>query len=200
MIEFQKKQHVSISAYQKPKNGNVLCGDSYVVVEKENYVVCAVSDGLGSGEQAYASSDTVMEVIRQNHHEDVKKIVELCNKSLASKRGVVLTVIKFDRKDREVHYSNIGNIGFLFYSSKGQMIRPIPYRGFLSGRKINVKTESFPYDPGSIFVIFSDGIKLSGLKHENLTDMRSQEEAGRFIERHVSSVDDDLTLLVGQLH
>ncbi|WP_216831437.1 PP2C family serine/threonine-protein phosphatase [Alkalihalobacterium elongatum] len=200
MIEFKRKQHVSVSAYQKPKEGNFLCGDSYVVVESEEYVICAVADGLGSGEEAHASSTTVVNVIKQHHHESVKRLVELCNNNLVSQRGVVLTVVKFDQREKKAHFGSVGNIGFLFYSSSGQIIRPMPRRGFLSGRRINVKTECFPFDPGSIFVIYSDGVHLSGIKHENLTDLRSQEEASRFIEKHVKANDDDMTLLVGQLH
>ncbi|OLO36383.1 hypothetical protein BTR23_15015 [Alkalihalophilus pseudofirmus] len=200
MIEFLLKEHVNIATYQKPKEGNSLNGDSFVVLEVDGYVVCAVSDGLGSGEHAHSSSVSVMNVIKQNHEKSVKEIIQRCNETLVAKRGVVLTVVKFDCKKKNVHYSSIGNIGFLFYSANGQMIRPIPNRGFLSGRKVDVKTEQFPYDSGSTFVIFSDGVKLSSLKRENLIDLCSEEKAKQFIQKHVQVTEDDITILIGQLH
>ncbi|WP_209125111.1 PP2C family serine/threonine-protein phosphatase [Alkalihalobacillus sp. BA299] len=199
MIDFHQKQHVYVSTYQQPKKGNTLCGDSYLVVESDDYVICAVSDGLGSGEPAHAASVTVMNVIKENHRKSVQMMVELCNEKLVAKRGVVLTIVKFDCRERTAYYSSIGNVGFLFYSPKGQMLRPIPNRGFLCGRKVGVKTECFPYEPGSVFVMYSDGVKLSGLKRENLIDLNSREKASHFIEKHVNTTDDDLAILIGQL-
>src|SRR5699024_9744477 len=90
--------YVDVAVYQKTKVGNHLCGDSYFYKETDDGFICALADGLGSGEYAKESSDIVMDVIRHHMGASVKDLVKKCNKRLYGKRGVVLGILKFDFK------------------------------------------------------------------------------------------------------
>ena len=58
--------------------------------------ICALADGLGSGEFAKDSADAVMEEIENYADESIETIVKKCNEVLVKKRGVVLGIIKLD--------------------------------------------------------------------------------------------------------
>src|SRR5699024_10385072 len=67
---------VQVAVYQKAKSNNYYCGDSYFYTETENEFVCALADGLGSGEFAKESSQAVIDIIRNNINANVEQHVK----------------------------------------------------------------------------------------------------------------------------
>ncbi|UOE94369.1 PP2C family serine/threonine-protein phosphatase [Alkalihalobacillus sp. LMS39] len=199
VVEYKIHDHVKVAVYQQAKAGNYCCGDSYVMIETKQYFLCAIADGLGSGEGAWISSDEVMKMIKEFHHEPIEALMKRCNEALVGKRGAVLTVLKVDYEENLLHYSNVGNIGFIYYLQNGEVIRPIPTRGFLSGRKTTIKVERYPYKSGSAFLLYSDGMKLSSSKQLNTAMLQSPDEAADFIRENIENKADDLTVLIGQI-
>ncbi|ADC49898.1 MULTISPECIES: SpoIIE family protein phosphatase [Alkalihalophilus] len=199
MISLYENKHIEVAAVQQPKPGNVHCGDAHVVVEEEDFTLCAVVDGLGSGEGASESADAAIEVIKENRFLEVDEIVTRCNQAMVNKRGAVLTLVKVDFQKEEVIYCNFGNIGFVMYEPDGTTLQPIPIRGYLSGRKVMVKSKHFSYKKGSIFMLYSDGVKIPFSKKNLLTLGSLKEEF-----KHLLTLDrfavDDVTLLVGKLN
>ncbi|UTW70486.1 hypothetical protein KHA80_08850 [Anaerobacillus sp. HL2] len=114
MINTQKFNYAEVASYQVAKEKNLWCGDSFFYLETEHYFICAVSDGLGSGMIAHTSSKIVMSYIRKNHDQDLTELMSECNDLLINKRGVVLSIIKVDYLNKEISYSNMGNINCIF--------------------------------------------------------------------------------------
>ncbi|WP_078551286.1 PP2C family serine/threonine-protein phosphatase [Bacillus alkalicellulosilyticus] len=199
MVEFTKFDSVKVAIYQKAKQGNDLCGDSYVIIETDRYFLCAIADGLGSGEGAHCASVEAITIIKENHDAPVEVLMSKCNEAQLSRRGIVMTIVKIDYEQQRIHYSNVGNIGFVFYLPSGKVVRPIPQRGFLSGRKVMIKEESFPYESGSTFILYSDGLHSSNIKPLNLTTLHSPDDATEFIRKNIKNKEDDLTVLIAQI-
>ena len=152
-------KRTNMFVFQQAKSGHQYCGDSYYYIETDTYFVCAISDGLGSGVEAYSSSSLVMEMIESSHHEDVHEIMRRCNKVLIKERGVVLTIIKVNFYNQHITYSNIGNITFTLFLPDGEIVRPIPSRGFLSGKwKQKIKVKHLQYKQNSWFIMCTDGV------------------------------------------
>lgn len=198
MLKFQSYRELDVAVLQQAKGCNKMCGDSYLLLETEDYFLCAIADGLGSGEFANQSSLDAITVIKENEKKDVWTLLELCNRSQFAKRGVVITILKFDYQKKEVQYSNVGNISFIFTLPNGKVIRPIPKRGFLSGKKLDVKKEKFPLLTGSTFLLFSDGISLQG-NPQHLSKLHSVNDAADFIHHYVKGNEDDRTIMMGRL-
>jgi negative regulator of sigma-B (phosphoserine phosphatase) len=199
MVTIYQDDKLEVAVFEQAKQGNACSGDAHTVIHRTDYAVCAVIDGLGSGEGALQSATAALGVIEAHHHKSVEQMVELCNGALSNQRGAVLTVIKVDYKRQEVRYCNFGNVGFIMYLPDGRTIQPIPARGYLSGKKRQLDESSFPYIKGSVFLLYSDGVKKRPMK-EKLMQLTSPKVISDTFFSSDCFASDDVTLLVGKLH
>lgn len=199
MIEHQQLEKADISVYQVAKKGNWCSGDAFYTVRTNDYILCAVADGLGSGEEAMEAAAIAMNVIKEDHHLNLDTIMDHCNNVLWGTRGVVLTILKIDIHSNIIEYTNVGNIACTFYKPSGDMIRPLPSRGYLSGKRKAFKIQRIPYEKDMIFILYSDGLIFDPMYHTLFTKNETPE---RIIERVVSLMEnsnDDTTILVGKV-
>lgn len=152
------EKKVQVSVYQRPKKGNYSCGDSYFYTETENEFVCAIADGLGSGDLAKESSQVVIDIIKRNPYATVEQLVKMCNKELLDKRGVVLGILKLDFKLKMYSFSSIGNIGVMSVTKDKKKRRNIPNAGYLAGYPRSFKVEQKQLETEMNFIMFSDGV------------------------------------------
>ncbi|WP_077625232.1 SpoIIE family protein phosphatase [Sediminibacillus massiliensis] len=186
---------MEVSVFQQPKKGNYYCGDSYYYKETENEFICALADGLGSGEYAKESSQIVMDIIEENVHADVEQLIRICNEKLVGKRGVVLGVLKVNFRTNAYTFSSIGNIGIMTITEKQEKKRSIPNSGYLGGYRRPFKVFDGVLDPGIIFIMFSDGV--------NSMDLSAKYFLGKDVDRITETYaaiggknrDDDTTLI-----
>ncbi|WP_059105948.1 SpoIIE family protein phosphatase [Shouchella shacheensis] len=200
MVTYYRDEHSDIATAQRIKSGNNKCGDAYVVLQKGTYSVCAVVDGLGSGEGAHLSAEAAIDVIKENHLKDVKTILEECNKVLARKRGAVMTLVKIDYNKEVMAYANFGNIGFALYNPDGTTVQPLPKRGYLCGRNTEIASSEYGYMQGSMFLLYSDGVEEVPSRQLLFTRFQGQDTANHSVfnvERYKEN--DDATLMVGRL-
>jgi negative regulator of sigma-B (phosphoserine phosphatase) len=183
--------------YQVPKKGQSCCGDSYITIIEQDYAVIALADGLGSGEQAKISSESVMEIVRQFHNEDIHSLLKRCNQALKSSRGAAVAIAKIYFPIQEVVYSCVGNIRFIIVSPSGKTTYPLPKVGYLSGKPITPSIQRFYYAPNSFFIMNSDGIRTISSK-EILPYGNSLPELIRSADKDNSKMD-DATMLIGKI-
>lgn len=193
-----KKQNVHVLAYQTSKNGNVFCGDSYYFTSTDEYFVCVVADGLGSGEFANEASAAVIDTITLHHSKSVEELMDMSNKVLVKKRGAAVCIFKVDYSSRVIQYSSVGNIRFFLYSSKGKLTYPLPVTGFLSGRPQVYHTQSLPVEPNDKFLIFTDGYNIQGVK-SLLNGFLPLENIADLIIKKYANTNDDATFILGSL-
>lgn len=198
MIQIEENNHVYAYAYQMQKEGKTLCGDSFLIKATEDYFICAVADGLGSGERAYESSSAIKEVVEELHAEDVGLMIEKSNEVLKNKRGATVAIFKAYFKQNQFTFSSVGNIRFVLYSPSGTFVYPLPVLGYMSGKPQKFRVQSFAYDPGAKFIIHSDGLNIPAVK-SLLKDNRTIEDISNQLEPYTISRQDDLTYVVGQL-
>jgi len=191
-------QHIQAIAYQVPKGGNVFNGDSIYMKVTDEYFICAVCDGLGSGEYAFHSSDAVRKEVEKNHDKDVEVLIEYCNQVLKDKRGATLCILKVHFLQGTFTYSTVGNNQFVLSCPSGRFIYPLPIPGYLSGRPQKYRSDTYSYEKGSIFIIHTDGLAITDLK-SLASSSSSFEEIFNYIENHAKTGKDDLTCIVGQL-
>ncbi|MEN1970539.1 SpoIIE family protein phosphatase [Lentibacillus sp. N15] len=189
------KSKVQVAVYQKAKKGNVYCGDSYYYMETEDEFVCAIADGLGSGEFAKESSQIVIDIIKSNIHASVKQIVKRCNDQLFRKRGVVLGILKINFSSGQYSFSSIGNIGIITVSREGRKKRNIPNSGYLAGYPRPFKVVSDKLAPQMNFIMFSDGVTDSDLSQKFILNRNVTAITNAYSAMHGESQNDDTTLI-----
>ncbi|KAA0544565.1 SpoIIE family protein phosphatase [Bacillus sp. BGMRC 2118] len=190
-------ENLEIYITQRSKEGQSSCGDSYITMSDKDYAIIALADGLGSGELAKESSIEVVNTIKQYHGEDVHSLFNRCNQSLRTKRGVALAIAKVYFTSNEIVYSCIGNIRFTIISPSGKSTFPLPKYGYLSGRPVSPTIHRIPYDPYSVFVMNSDGVKTTSTRELTILQ-HSLQDMLTFLERNITERD-DATLLVGKI-
>lgn len=146
-----------IAIFQKKKQGQYLCGDSYFYKEFDDELICVIADGLGSGVYAKESADAVIEVIKDNPRASEEVILDKCIKQLAYKRGVVLGILKIDVKAKKFTFSTIGNIGLITVDGTKKN-RNIPNPGYLAGYKRDFKVMNGELKTNMAFYLSSDGL------------------------------------------
>lgn len=197
MKHFVKKE-VEVFVHQRTKDGNEQCGDGYFYTCTDRYFICVLADGLGSGRNAFESSYAVVSIVEQFHDEEVDSIMRRCNEVLAQKRGAAVAIFKVYFAKKEFVYSCVGNIRFFLYSSSGKLTYPLPVTGYLSGKPQNFRTQRYPYEQDSKFLIYSDGFHFQGLKTMLSTLLPLQNVAAE-IKRKPSQSSDDATFIIGSL-
>ncbi|GGB55466.1 SpoIIE family protein phosphatase [Virgibacillus dakarensis] len=190
-----KENRVEVAVYQRAKKGNFHCGDSYYYIETENEFVCAIADGLGSGEFAKESSQIVIDIIKNNIHATVEHIVKQCNEQLFRKRGVVLGILKLTFLSGQYSFSSIGNIGVLTITRDGKRKRNIPNSGYLAGYHRTFKVITDKLEPHMIFLMFSDGVTDADLSQKFILNRDVNDITNTYAHLHSESQNDDTTLI-----
>lgn len=186
---------IQVAIYQKAKSNNYYCGDSYFYTETENEFVCALADGLGSGEFAKESSQVVIDIIRNNIHGTVEQLVKKSNKQLLGKRGVVLGILKIDFKAQSYSFSSIGNIGIMTITNCNKKKRNIPNAGYLAGYHRSFKVTQEKLEPNMKFIMFSDGVLDRELSQKYFLYQNVQDITNSFAAADQGTRVDDTTLI-----
>jgi negative regulator of sigma-B (phosphoserine phosphatase) len=197
-MERLANKFIEMIAGSHSKGGNLFCGDTYFVDQKDDEFICLLADGLGSGEHAYESSFAASKVVEQSwHSETVNDLMEAINQSLHHKRGAAVALFKINFSTRQFEYSCVGNIRFYLYGPDGKLTYPLPVTGYLSGRPQRYRMERFPYEQGSKFLVHSDGISL--LNTKELMRYRTTEQIAAELNDVAVISNDDATFIIGNL-
>ncbi|WP_062350885.1 PP2C family serine/threonine-protein phosphatase [Bacillus kwashiorkori] len=193
----EKKINLLVS--QMVKKGNDVNGDSYFYYVDDDVFVCVLADGLGSGEGAFESSSIVIETVKENPHLDVVTLMEFCNEALFLKRGAAVTILKFHFDKKQFDYCSIGNIRFTMYSPSGKFTHPLPVTGYICGKPLTFRKQTFSYEPLSLFLFYTDGLEINNSK-EVLSKYNTVDSiANKVTADYMKKNNDDITFIVGKL-
>ena len=122
----------------------------------EGRVIAAVIDGLGGGEEAARAARAAEQTIRTYAEWPLQELVQRSHAALHSTRGAVMALLRLDQEGHQAHFTGVGNIGVQVYSR--QPIKPISKNGIIGYRLPTLLELRYVYDPGDIFVLYSDGV------------------------------------------
>ncbi|MEN2769203.1 indirect negative regulator of sigma-B activity [Ornithinibacillus xuwenensis] len=185
---------VKVSVFQEAKNGNVECGDSYYYQETDEGFICALADGLGSGQYAKESSKIVIDIIEENFTLKPEELIVKCNKQLIGKRGAVLAIFKMDYVAHAYTISLIGNIGVMSVSGDKKR-KYIPIVGYLSGCNNNLKVIREPLEEEMNFIMYTDGVTNQDLSQNYFYDKDVERITKCFALKNDGPRKDDTTLI-----
>jgi serine phosphatase RsbU (regulator of sigma subunit) len=184
----------------RPKQGQNVSGDTYVIREQDAHTLfVAVIDGLGGGEEAAKAARAAENVINEHVSWPLQEIMRLSHTALQGTRGAVISLLRLDEVARHADYVGVGNIGAHVYSR--QPIKPITKSGIVGFRMPPTMLElHYQYDPGDVFVLYSDGISSRFGQTVGLNALQSpQQFAEDILTNHGKTVDDS-TVVVVQTH
>jgi len=177
--------------FSRPYKGLSICGDSFVVEEREGEVLAAVIDGLGHGYESSVAAVRAVEVIREHADLSVGAILQRCHQELRPTRGAAVGVIKV-AANGEGEFCGIGNIEV--QSLHGQPPSIFCLAGIVGHNMRTSKVMRVAMKPGDIYCLMSDGVSTRG-------DLKSclpgpPETVARRIVEHWGRDHDDATALI----
>jgi serine/threonine protein phosphatase PrpC len=122
----------------------------------EGVVLASVIDGLGGGLEAERAASLAAETLRRNPAMPLQELIRRSHAALHSTRGAVIGLLRLELVANQATYVGVGNIGVQVYSR--QPIKPISKNGILGFRLPNLLELRYSYDPGDLFVLYSDGV------------------------------------------
>ena len=194
------------------KLARTMSGDAFWYAETGRRVWIAVADGLGSGPEAARASRAAIDCLRTlvlNPSESdettsllaprqVEHLIMACDRALCGTRGAALGLALLDAGAREGHYAAIGNIEMRLI---GQMSKhPVGTPGIVGAGVRKIRVQTFPYVPGDLVLLHSDGLSSHFDLDETLANARSLEALGEALVRDQGHAHDDLTLLLLRQH
>ncbi|WP_277584672.1 PP2C family serine/threonine-protein phosphatase [Psychrobacillus antarcticus] len=197
MINFSDDK-VELFVYQEAKSGNVQSGDTYYITKTDDFMLCAIADGLGNGPVAKESADVIPEILENYKEETLDELLLRCNDLMFQKRGAAVAIVKIDYRDQTISYSCVGNVKFYMYKrATDKMIYPLPVMGYLSGRKQKTNTQTYACDKNDLFMLHSDGVVMRSPK----STLKNANNAQCLYETVFKEIEhgDDSTFIVGSL-
>jgi serine phosphatase RsbU (regulator of sigma subunit) len=179
----------------KPKEGQSVSGDAYLVAELDEMYMTVVADGLGSGLDAAQAAQLAVRTVGEHLWADLPSILRQCHTALRGTRGAVMSLLKIEVDARRVSYAGIGNVNLRSWTAGG--FHPINAYGIVGSRWPQVRAFSGAYTPGDMYVLSTDGItRQFGLDRIPGTPGQSLQALAEHIAAHFGRPEDDVTVLV----
>lgn len=180
----------------RPKQGQHVSGDIYVVREQDEHtLLAAVIDGLGGGEEAARAARIAEQVISEHVAWPLQEIMRRSHSALHGTRGAVISLLRLDADACHAAYVGVGNIGAHVYSR--QPIKPITKSGIVGFRLPTLLELHYQYDPGDVFVLYSDGVSSHFGQTVGLDARQSpQQFAEELLANHGKTIDDATVVVI----
>ncbi|MBN6186585.1 SpoIIE family protein phosphatase [Aneurinibacillus sp. BA2021] len=188
------------SVHHTSKKPNTPSGDCYYVGSDRQKAMLSIADGLGSGPEAKASAEKMIQEIETYTPGEMSplSLLEEGNRTLHGSRGSVVGIAMIDIDKKQLSYAGIGNITCLVVTPARQKHYLISNPGFLNGRPFRGVERYVPYHPEDTVLIFSDGIQLPDNWEYIVTDKLPPDIILQRLVHEMKPVNDDATLIVGK--
>lgn len=137
--------------------GEIDCGDTWRIAQRDDAMAMMVCDGLGHGSAASLASQAAAQTFGQNPFDRPSQAMQRLHAKLAGGRGAAAAVAVLDRAKASVAYAGIGNISGSIVSSersKGM----VSHNGILGAQFLRSQQFDYEFPQGSRIVMHSDGI------------------------------------------
>jgi negative regulator of sigma-B (phosphoserine phosphatase) len=182
----------------RPKSGRNISGDAYLIKEGEEATLVCLVDGLGSGEAAAEAAQAAIRYVEINSTLPLSDIMVKCHQALKGTRGAVMALMRISFAESGMAFVGVGNIGIHVRSTA--LVKPISRNGIVGYRLPRLQEFTYPYIPGDLFVLYTDGISSrftldDALGTEGAQDVQTLADA---IAQNFGKENDDVTVLVAR--
>ncbi|MCS6840900.1 MAG: SpoIIE family protein phosphatase [Roseiflexus sp.] len=188
---------IAWGAYNRAKQGQSISGDAWLVVTLDGSgILAAVVDGLGGGEEAARAARLAETIFREHAERPLRELIRTSHEALHTTRGAVAGLLRIDPVQSSASYIGVGNVGIYVYSRKP--IKPISKNGILGYRLPTLLELTYTYDPGDLFVLYSDGVSSQFAQDLHLDIRQPPQALAEQIVQTYGKQSDDATVVVIQ--
>lgn len=181
----------------RPKPGHNISGDAYLIKEGEQATLVCLVDGLGSGKAAAEAAQVAIRCVEVSSTLPLNDIIAKCHQSLRGTRGAVMALLCVNFAESTITFVGVGNIGIHVRSTAP--IKPISRNGIVGYRLPRLQEFTYPYTPGDLFVLHTDGISSRFTLNDGLwKEVQDVQILAEEIARNFGKDNDDITALVAR--
>lgn len=179
--------------YSRPFKGLTICGDSFLIEERNGSFLTAVIDGLGHGYESSVAAEKAVEVIREYADLSVDAIMRRCHEGLRTTRGAAVGILKVS-ENGEGEFCGIGNIEVQALNGKAPSVFCLA--GIVGHNLRASKVMPVNMKAGDIYCLMSDGVSTRGNLKSCLPGAPDA-VARRIVEQWGRAHDDATAVVVG---
>lgn len=183
----------------RPFPGEVISGDDAVFFETERTFMAAVSDGMGHGPDARTASNRAIEGLSTKRDWKLEDVVAALNQELSGTHGCAMSIIRYDKSSRTAECVSLGDVhAHLYHLKDAHFFTPNPVV-LAAGQfqRQRVRVERVTVEPGSVLVMFTDGLKSRTTLKSQLDVLRQHPiSIAEHLLENDSRPDDDALVLV----
>jgi anti-sigma regulatory factor (Ser/Thr protein kinase) len=190
-----------IAIMGQPYRGDAVSGDDAMYFQSESQFLAAVLDGLGHGPEARKASNQAIEALSRKRESDLAQILLDLDQELAGTRGCAMCTVRFNKNDRMLECVSVGDVHAHLYRLRNAHFFAATPLVVGSGqlRKRRIRIETVTVEPGSILVMFTDGLKSRTNLKGQLDVLRQPAIAiAQHLLENDSRPDDDALVLVAR--
>ncbi|HEV8479587.1 MAG TPA: SpoIIE family protein phosphatase [Candidatus Eisenbacteria bacterium] len=147
----------SFGGLSVPRRGETVSGDGWAVRDSKGRRTLLVSDGLGHGFLAHEASVAARTIFLEHAEAPTTEIVERIHAGLRHTRGAAVAVCRLDPHEGLARFCGVGNIsGRIFDGERTSGL--VSHHGTAGSEARKIQEFSYAWKPGSILVLFSDGL------------------------------------------
>jgi anti-sigma regulatory factor (Ser/Thr protein kinase) len=196
--ESKTRTAVEFGVVCRPKQGELVSGDSWGEKDDESGKWFVVADGLGHGPQANeAALEAVKTFLGLSGARSTTDYVEAMHGALRKTRGAAVAVVQIDLANRQAKLTGVGNIGASVVGG-GASRSLVSHNGILGHEVRRIQEFSYPWLPESRLIISSDGLATWNVdRYPGLLNRHPSIVAG-VLYRDFWRQRDDVSVLVAQ--
>jgi anti-sigma regulatory factor (Ser/Thr protein kinase) len=190
-----------IAIMGRPYPGEGVSGDDAVAIQSESMMIAAVSDGLGHGPEARVASNRSVEAVTRNRERPLDQLLPRLDQELAGTRGCAMSILRFNKNDGTLECASLGDVhAHLYHLRDAHFFASTPFiLGTGNFSRQRVRLENVMVEPGSVLVMFTDGLKSRTSLKGKLDVLRLPAIAiAQHLIENDSRPDDDALVLVAR--
>jgi anti-sigma regulatory factor (Ser/Thr protein kinase) len=140
-----------------PYPGLPICGDAWTFHVEGAIATVLVVDGLGHGEGAAEAAAAGVAAFGAGPNDSPTQILERVHRASRGTRGAAATCVRIDLATRTAACAGAGNVGAWIIGERQRQL--VTQHGTLGQASPTLREEVYPFPPGALLVVASDGIK-----------------------------------------
>jgi anti-sigma regulatory factor (Ser/Thr protein kinase) len=153
----QQHADIQIGVVSEPIRGEEVCGDGWGARIHTEDALLMVVDGLGHGIFAAEAAREAERILASSKGESLDHLIQDVHDALKKTRGAALGLARINPHKGVLSFAGVGNVAASIVGT-GSGRSMASYNGTIGHQMHRVQEFTYPWDPGKVFVMHSDGL------------------------------------------